>query len=145
MDAHGLTHQYQTQLVDALVARIAATEEAVGTVFAFDIRRRSATTLVVAHHWPDVPQHVPFHRMYNYAGLEEADDALLDYCVMRQLDAIVETTIAPEPATKHLLDQRQSSPHWSIPWLHLDLAQQSPYSYPHLSIRKVAARVYARV
>lgn len=136
MDTSVLVSQYQSHLIDALATRIAATESAVGTIFGFDIQRHHATTLVVARHWPNLPQQLPFDRIYNYVA-SEADGTgdLLAYCAAAQIDALVEVEIAPDQRTEHRLHQYQFFPQWEIPWLHLDLAHFTPHPYPGIAIR----------
>lgn len=140
MDTHVLISQYQAHLVDALAARIVATEAAVGDVFAFEILRRGITTLVVARNWPHVPHHVPFHRIYNYTGAEaEGTDSLLAYCIANQIDVIVETAMLPQRHVELVLHQHQFLPQWSIPWLHIELSQFTPSTYSQVNIRYVAS------
>jgi GNAT superfamily N-acetyltransferase len=138
MDTSLLIRRYQAQLVDALAARIAATEAAIGPVFGFEIRRRDLTTLVIAHSWPDAPQQVPFHRLYNYPAAEAEDtDTLLAYGLAAQIDMVVEVGPEPQQHAEALLHQHHFAPHWAISWLQLELAHVPAQPYAQPGIRRL--------
>jgi GNAT superfamily N-acetyltransferase len=146
MDMQALINQYQQHLVAALLARIAATEAAVGNMFGFEMLRHGDATLVMAHHWPRRPDQIPFDRVYAYAAPAAATrDPILERVASAQVDAIVEVLDdAQHTATEARLHQEQFTPRWEIPWFHLRLDQWTAPPSALVFVRKIEPHETAR-
>lgn len=115
----------QRHLVQALLARITATEQAVGGRFTFETMRRGVTTAVLAHAWPLTAGGLPFHRVFDYhAPTTAGGDPWLDRMAADRIDAVVEVLPGDHlPAAEASLRSYGFRPVWRIPWFHLDLQE----------------------
>lgn len=122
----------QRHLVQAVLARIAATEQAVGGRFAFETMRRGATTAVFAQGWPPTAGGLPFHRVFDYRAPSTAEgDPWLDRLTADRIDAVVEVLPGDHlPAAEARLRSYSFGPVWRIPWFHLDLRESGAWDTP---------------
>ncbi len=122
----------QRHLVQALLARIMATEQAVGGRFAFETMRRGVTTAVFAQGWPRTAGGLPFHRVFDYRAPTTAEgDPWLDRMAADRIDAVVEVLPGDHlPAAEARLRSYGFRPVWRIPWFHLDLQEPGAWDTP---------------
>jgi GNAT superfamily N-acetyltransferase len=134
-----LLEQCQRQLSQAWIARIRATEAAVGDRFGFAIEQRDSTLWLAARRWPS--SEMPFDRVFNYvAPPAGVDDPLLQALAEAGRAVVIE--VAPGPQREHteqVLRAAGFTPQWQIPWLLLDLARFAPANPASHPIRLVAA------
>jgi len=115
----------QDHLVEALHARIRATEQAIGHQFAFEVIQLDHATAFFAHRWPHASHSPPFHRVFHYRAPTYAPkDPFLDRLLDEHIDAVIEVVPGDHQATTaSLLQAYGFQPVWRIPWFHLPLKE----------------------
>ncbi len=100
-----LVDMCQRHLIEALHARIRATEQAVGQRFAFEVVHLDHATAFFAHQYLHANHNPPFHRVFDYrAPASTLKDPLLDRLVDERIDAVIEVVPgAYQEATAQLL------------------------------------------
>ena len=137
----------QHHLIDALHARIRATEQAVGQRFAFEIVQLEHATAFFAHQWPHASHNPPFHRVFHYRAPASApNDPLLDRLVDERIDAVIEVVPGSHGvATVRLLQAYGYQPVWQIPWFHLPIEELEIVAPSSGLTRKIAQSELAQL
>ncbi len=139
MDTQALVSRYQQHLVDALLARVTATDAVRHDMFGFEVVHHGTATGVLAHRWPRPPDGVPFNRVYHYTTLDASSaDPLLDRTSDPAVAAVVEVLAGPhEAAAAAQLRSAGWTPRWQIPWLHRPLTQVPVAPSTTIQVRRV--------
>ncbi len=148
--SESLIHAFQRHLIEALYARVQATEQAIGRQYGFEFVWTEYSTAFIAHGWPAVRHSLPIHRVFFYRAPKSTQkDSLLDRLSDEDIDPIIEVTPGPhEDAAAKLLSHYGYRPVWRIPWYHLsttDLINPRPYPSSVEAVVSTKLSEFARV